>query len=270
IYYLHFTTIAHSEENMAATRASMRLAMRKGTTDEAKIEKPPPRKVRQTIIKPRRRRLPKKPVYSLDRFVNMPLDILTEIASYLFPIDITTLSRSSKLFRDILMRRSSRHIWINAMRNIEMLPRCPSDMSEPAYLALLFSRYCTVCGRVIVYHLNAELRMRLCASCRKTQLIVLDTLPSELKGLVHTIRIYPKVPRVWGCWPGGRVVPTYYTTTEANEINDKLTELQQAGDQIALRAWKNERIEVVRSRSKEADAVHRFLDAWTLLPKAQR
>ncbi|KAG8697637.1 hypothetical protein FRC11_014949, partial [Ceratobasidium sp. 423] len=127
---------------MAGTRAGAHYAMRKGTADKA-IEKAPPRKVRRTKTKSKKRSPPKEPVNTLDRFVNMPIDILAEIAAYLLPIDIISLSRSTKLFRGILMRRSSRHIWTSAMMNAEMLPRCPSDMSEPAYIALLFCKYCT-------------------------------------------------------------------------------------------------------------------------------
>ncbi|CAE6509728.1 unnamed protein product [Rhizoctonia solani] len=219
-------------------------------------EKPPPRKIRRTATKPTKRPRRKNSVKSLSRFVDIPMDLFTEIASYLFPSDILSLSRSSKLFRNLIMRRSSRHIWTNAMRNVELLPPCPPDMSEPVYLALLFSKYCTGCGRSIACHIYGELRMRLCTPCRETRLIALGTLPSELDSLVHKIGIYPGNTKRRGCC-GPR--PTYYTTAEANEINEKLKELKQAGDQIALEAWKSERVEVVQSRSREAGAIHHFL-----------
>ncbi|CAE6534642.1 unnamed protein product, partial [Rhizoctonia solani] len=152
-----------------------RLAMRKRMTDEnskpndppprisltfvepkcdiSEVEKATPRKIRRTVTQSARRRRRKKSAKSLSGFVNIPLDIFTEIASYLFPNDIFSLSYLSKLFRDLIMCQSSRHIWTNAMRNVEMLPPCPSDMSEPAYLAILFSKYCTA------YRTNIHLGM---------------------------------------------------------------------------------------------------------------
>ncbi|CAE6534638.1 unnamed protein product [Rhizoctonia solani] len=252
---------------MAGTRASARLAMRRGKTNETKIEKPPPRKVRRTTTKSKKQDPPEKPGNSLDRFITMPLDIFTEITSYLLPIDIISLSRSSKLFREVLMCRSSRHIWTNSMSNIEILPPCPSDMSELAYLALLFSEYCTGCGLVIVKHIHLELRMRLCAACRKTRLIALDKFPSQLKYLVHKERTYFKVVKTLRCVGPP---PTYDTTTDVNEINERFKELRQAGDQKALDAWMVQRMKIVESRIREAKAIQHFLDTQRYLLKAQR
>ncbi|CAE6506418.1 unnamed protein product, partial [Rhizoctonia solani] len=72
--------------------------------------------------------------------VNVPIEIFTEIGLHLLPIDLISLSRSNQLLRSLLMRRSSRHIWQSAMKNMEGLPPCPSNCSEPRYLSLIFSK----------------------------------------------------------------------------------------------------------------------------------
>lgn len=54
------------------------------------------------------------------------------------------LARSNKFFWNLLMHRSAIHIWHGVMRNVPDLPPCPPDMSEPQYLALIYSRNCSV------------------------------------------------------------------------------------------------------------------------------
>ncbi|KAH7338484.1 hypothetical protein B0J17DRAFT_662658 [Rhizoctonia solani] len=146
---------------------------------------PPPRKIRRTVVEPTTRQLRKRRTNTSSMFVRIPMEILFEIASYLFPIDLISLSRSSKLLRNLLMRRSSRHIWTGAMRNVPGLPLCPSNMSEPHYLALLFTKNCMECGRTIKGRLYEELRVRLCTSCRKICLVTLDELSDDLRTIVH-------------------------------------------------------------------------------------
>ncbi|KAH7316389.1 hypothetical protein B0J17DRAFT_351532 [Rhizoctonia solani] len=158
---------------MPSTRASVCLTTHKavalGKDRVSEAQKSPPRKVRRTRAKSRKRRSRKEQIKSLDRFVDIPMEIFTQIVSYLFPKDIITLSRSNKSLRNLLMRRSSRHIWINAMKNVEGLPPCPSDITEPRYLSLLFARDCMGCGRLIGGKLYEELRVRLCISCRNVR-----------------------------------------------------------------------------------------------------
>jgi hypothetical protein len=42
------------------------------------------------------------------------------------------------------MSRTSRTIWKNARSNVEGLPDCPGDLSEPQYASLLFEHVCQV------------------------------------------------------------------------------------------------------------------------------
>ncbi|CAE6426483.1 unnamed protein product [Rhizoctonia solani] len=99
-------------------------------------------------------------------FMRLPVEVFTEITSYLSPVDIISLSRSNKYLRNLLMDRSSRRVWTGAMKNVKGLPPCPPDMSEPYYLALLFSSFCTVCGQAGGCEFYPALRVRLCCGCR--------------------------------------------------------------------------------------------------------
>src|SRR6202035_3213854 len=61
------------------------------------------------------------------------------------PLDLLRLSRTTKAFRQILMRRTSVRIWRTARsRFAPDLPDCPSWMSEPQYANLLFDLHCHV------------------------------------------------------------------------------------------------------------------------------
>ncbi|KAG9121934.1 hypothetical protein FRC07_001888 [Ceratobasidium sp. 392] len=67
----------------------------------------------------------------LSRIMNVPPEVFNEIAIYLSPTDLLSLSRSIKFFRKILMSRSSRHVWQTALRNVPELPDCSPYVCEP-------------------------------------------------------------------------------------------------------------------------------------------
>jgi hypothetical protein len=98
----------------------------------------------------------------------MPLDILFEVStlpiscscqplefhqlmyfqifSHLDPIDLVTLTQTSKELRAMLTSRSSTSVWKAARANIvPAMPDCPDDLSEPQYAVLMFGKGCHVC-----------------------------------------------------------------------------------------------------------------------------
>ncbi|KAJ4490788.1 hypothetical protein J3R30DRAFT_3425187 [Lentinula aciculospora] len=81
----------------------------------------------------------------LENMLKLPLDIVLEIYSYLKPLDLLRLSRTSKDFRAFLMTRSNAIVWCTARSNVPSLPSLPSDLSEPQYANLAFDSYCHVC-----------------------------------------------------------------------------------------------------------------------------
>ncbi|KAG8927900.1 hypothetical protein FRC02_007618 [Tulasnella sp. 418] len=115
-------------------------------------------------IKRRRSRNDAKSQESLAQIMEMPMDVFVEIASYLSPVDLLALSRSSKRLRQILLSRSSRVIWRISLRQVLGLPECPSDLDEPVYASLMFDEHCWYCGKKSK-RVDYLIRMRSCSSC---------------------------------------------------------------------------------------------------------
>ncbi|KAJ4497625.1 hypothetical protein C8R41DRAFT_865395 [Lentinula lateritia] len=67
----------------------------------------------------------------LEGILKLPLDLELEIYSYLEPLDLLRLSRTSKDLRVFLMSRSNAIVWRAARSNVPDLPPLPSDLSEP-------------------------------------------------------------------------------------------------------------------------------------------
>ncbi|KAG8941596.1 hypothetical protein FRC03_004312 [Tulasnella sp. 419] len=83
------------------------------------------------------------------------------------------------------MSKTARHIWRSARQNqLPTLPPCPDDLSEPRYIALLFSNVCQVCGANRGQRTHFTLRTRHCASCYKTHVVSIKSLIWE-KTLGH-------------------------------------------------------------------------------------
>ncbi|KIM79606.1 hypothetical protein PILCRDRAFT_549999 [Piloderma croceum F 1598] len=95
----------------------------------------------------------------------MPLDILYEIFGHLRPYDILRLSRTTKALRGILMTRSATSVWKDARSNIEGLPDCPQDLTEPQYAGLAFDPFCHLCGAPNVHTILWACRLRSCQKC---------------------------------------------------------------------------------------------------------
>ncbi|KAG8792335.1 hypothetical protein FRC12_006405 [Ceratobasidium sp. 428] len=138
-----------------------------------------PRKAAPSKSAPRKRtrtnkdvaRAPKRGKPSLKRILDMPPEVFNEIAIHLMPTDLLSLARLNKFFRNIFMSRSSRHIWQAAFLSLPGLPPCPSDLSEPQYASLLFSKTCSSCGARVLRRMDPFLHVRLCNPCRDEQCV---------------------------------------------------------------------------------------------------
>ncbi|RXW17697.1 hypothetical protein EST38_g8151 [Candolleomyces aberdarensis] len=106
----------------------------------------------------------------------MPLDVLLEfcdnqIFSHLEPADLIHLSRTTKALRSVMMNRSSRSIWTQALASIPGLPPCPDDLIEAKYANLMFTDYCHEClanaddDPSLLLLMFMEARTQLCHKC---------------------------------------------------------------------------------------------------------
>ncbi|KAG8946736.1 hypothetical protein FRC03_001289 [Tulasnella sp. 419] len=122
----------------------------------------------------------------LAELMNMSVDVFAEICSHLFPIDLFHLSWASKRLRSIPMSKSARHIWHSAREGqLPTLPPCTDDLSEPMYIALLFTNMCQVYGANRAQRFHFTMRTRHSTYCKKTHAVAFKSLLWEgtLKGL---------------------------------------------------------------------------------------
>ncbi|KAG9124319.1 hypothetical protein FRC07_012042 [Ceratobasidium sp. 392] len=191
---------------------------------------------------------------SLASIVTVPLDIFAEIASYLDPLDILSLARTTKYFRDLLMRQSAQHIWHAAQRNIPGLPESPPHMSEPAYIAMIFIKACTYCGTTanIPKSPDPELYVRLCASCADLNVLAYYHVPASVQAYVPTSG-YIK--------PRATHNDTFCLRNDVDFVTDRLIELAWAGDRTAADRWKVGRREELSNRRAHSKLLREYLVA---------
>ncbi|KAJ3514172.1 hypothetical protein NLJ89_g2520 [Agrocybe chaxingu] len=133
----------------------------------------------------------------LQQLPEMPLDMVYEIFSQLNPLDILNLSRTTKELRKMLLNRSSIFIWRRSRENIEGLPECPKDLSEPQYADLVFGRNCNYCLRNLPkLHVVWDARVKCCKPCVLNKFILrangwttTQAYPQELAKLLPTVNI---------------------------------------------------------------------------------
>ncbi|ORY84733.1 hypothetical protein BCR35DRAFT_351827 [Leucosporidium creatinivorum] len=188
------------------------------------------KKVKQEVEKNKESDAP-----SLEIFLGAPLDILGEICSHLDPKDLVKLARTSKLFRSLLLSRSSRSIWLAARRAANLPPL--EGLNEINYALLLNGTTYMECGSD---HHSVQrdfiLRTRHCKPCRKLLLTPSDT--------IKRLGLHPKAT---ACVPATKLGPRrswrkiYYVTSDLMEVNVTLNELQE-DDDIAQDAWMSRRL----------------------------
>ncbi|KAG8704567.1 hypothetical protein FRC09_003449 [Ceratobasidium sp. 395] len=76
--------------------------------------------------------------------MTLPIEIFTQVLSYVTPCSLVALIHTNKALRRILLDPSSKPIWQSAATRVPGLPACPTWMSEPRYAVLLFSKLCTL------------------------------------------------------------------------------------------------------------------------------
>ncbi|TFK95860.1 hypothetical protein BDV98DRAFT_537224 [Pterulicium gracile] len=101
----------------------------------------------------------------LRALLDMPLDIVGEITSYLLPLDMLHLSRVSEHFRELFSPYKNKQAWVSARQNIPALPDCPADLNEGQYASLMFEHHCQECDASRGNIEDYALYIRLCKRC---------------------------------------------------------------------------------------------------------
>ncbi|CAE6464425.1 unnamed protein product [Rhizoctonia solani] len=136
---------------------------------------------------------------------DLSIELFIEVAKYLRPGDLLSLARC-KPFRSYLMSKSSQFLWLEVMKNVRGLPSCPPGFTEPQYLTVLFSGFCTACGKTRKSQMDAILLVRLCDPCQKICLLQLThpQVPVNIRALIHKSNVFGKVRM--GVLPAARVL----------------------------------------------------------------
>ncbi|KAG9088127.1 hypothetical protein FS749_002404 [Ceratobasidium sp. UAMH 11750] len=185
----------------------------------------------------------------LKGIMNMPIEVFTEISKYLYPLDLILLSRANKFFRQLLMNRSAIQTWRYALSNVPGLPPCPEQLCEPQYAALLFTKYCSMCGKQAPRPMDPMLLVRLCALCRDQESKPVDC---DESGLVHTsTTLLPQKGgrHQWSC-----------LRRDSIAYNNELDTIRRTGDQKTIRKWFDNRRREVNARKQNAQPLIKFIN----------
>ncbi|GLB43710.1 hypothetical protein LshimejAT787_1402220 [Lyophyllum shimeji] len=130
------------------------------------------RLVNETYIRVLRRlRCAQKPVSShrkrgSGQILDLPLEIVYEILSLLYPVDLWHLSYVNKNLHALLSSPTSKWLWNLVFERNSPIPPCPPDMMPLKWAQLLFGpASCQRCGVQKVVLLNMHWRRRLCMDC---------------------------------------------------------------------------------------------------------
>ncbi|CAE6452045.1 unnamed protein product [Rhizoctonia solani] len=121
----------------------------------------------------------------------LPIEVFVEIMRHLALPDVLSLSRSNRFFRQMLMTRSATtlNIWRGSVDNVPGLPPCPEGLCEPQYAALIYTKYCSMCGARIVKEMDPYLNVRICKDCVEMHVIHCDEVDDEVQLVIPESRI---------------------------------------------------------------------------------
>ncbi|CAE6438796.1 unnamed protein product [Rhizoctonia solani] len=203
-------------------------------TDIDDISEPPRKRSRKGVGRTHSKRMRG----FLAGIVNVPMDIFAQIMSFLQPVDIHSLSRTNKKFRRLLMNRSARNIWRVAERNVPNLPPCPNHLTEPQYAALMFGKWCSMCGGTanVSRRMDELLLVRLCAGCRERSIVGLSCIPGK---------VHPYIRLSYSIKSSVQSSPCYGLMDDINFVVSTIFKLAAEGDAVKTEEWQEARLEQV-------------------------
>ncbi|KAG8708733.1 hypothetical protein FRC08_018738 [Ceratobasidium sp. 394] len=185
----------------------------------------------------------------LKGIMNMPIEVFTEIAKYLYPLDLILLSRANKFFRQLLMNRSAIQTWRYALSNVPGLPPCPEQLCEPQYAALMFTKYCSMCGKQAPRPMDPILLVRLCALCRDQETKYPEGEEFSLIPTSTTLVPHKGGRHQWSC-----------LRRDSIAYKNGFNTIRLTGDQKAMREWLDNRRREVSARKQNAQPLVQFIN----------
>ncbi|KAF8602613.1 hypothetical protein BDV93DRAFT_509159 [Ceratobasidium sp. AG-I] len=159
--------------------------------------------------------------------------------------ELLFLARTTKHFRRVLMKRSSACIWRRALEDLEGLPPCPPTMTEPQYIALIFTEDCSSCGGRDMFgffapKLEADLLVRLCKECLEDKVVARNEIAPEIRDFV--------------------ALKERGLLSDVEAVSRQLADLKATpGGRARLPAWKQDKLKQLADRRKRGGRIMQFL-----------
>ncbi|GAA5896674.1 hypothetical protein JCM8208_004262 [Rhodotorula glutinis] len=199
----------------------------------------------------------KKGKGKLEILKQLPVEMITEIFSHLFPDDLLALSMVNKLYRSLLLAKSSARLWKTARARLDLPDLTAGGFTEWQYAQLTFGKKCQECGTTKAARPDFGIRKRLCKVCRMSGIL----------------RLHWKKHRIPGIHPLARqcVLRPLHTPAELNWLADKphaletdlrywsgkLWELEDAGTDTDASESENEQPAATTSSARPARSTRR-------------
>ncbi|KAG8795864.1 hypothetical protein FRC12_008587 [Ceratobasidium sp. 428] len=287
LFYFTRQRILRTNINMLDEQEHDQLTEVDNTSEEDNAPAPIQKRARLNsgAAKPTQKKYVRGKQGGLEGLMKMPIEIFTEVKYYRCPVafetniylcpqiayllepgDLIALIRSNKFFRELLLRPSSIKMWRQAENNVPGLPACPHDMCEPQYAALLFSKYCTascgLCGSNATARPDVDLRVRLCASCRDTELEELNPKKHDILstaiGLVHSSKsIRPKKNK---SEPRALKNSVFCLKDEVTQAIREQAQFRRTSDRLGLAKWEESRRAAVIDRRQHASRLMDYFE----------
>ncbi|CAE6468254.1 unnamed protein product [Rhizoctonia solani] len=195
----------------------------------------------------------------LQGIMNMPIEVFMEIAPYLNPGDLISLIRTSKFFRTMLLNRSAAPVWQRSLSNAPDLPPCPTEMMEPQYAALIFTKNCTICGALAVSSKpDPYLRVRLCPACRDRELVERSLYNYSGSGNTVPFTLHIKKFKKKRSFYKN---PVYILHAQEQEYQRARSEFLSKNDTAGYTEWHKQRLAAWVIQQKEGDELLKYINS---------
>ncbi|KAH7330638.1 hypothetical protein B0J17DRAFT_158869 [Rhizoctonia solani] len=231
------------------------VVVRGGTSVERSVAQAVPAPPRKQARTTKNNRSKKNKEISIPGSLKLPIELFVEIMHYLRPVDILKASRTCKLLRGLLMRRSSENIWKRAAENLPYhLPPPPPWLNMPQYVSVVYTRDCSSCSgkavprkRTYESEFQPVLFVRLCVDCQPSVLIPFSEIPRHLEALVAITHVDIFSERSIGMDSG-----QYALRGEVQKLGIQYDAIKKLTDKDGFNEWERAKIEAIKDHSKRA------------------
>ncbi|GAA5830497.1 hypothetical protein JCM11251_002491 [Rhodosporidiobolus azoricus] len=190
---------------------------------------------------------------SMSSFAQLPLDIVLQIARYVDPIALVSLSRTSKATRSALVSKSSASVW-TAVRDAAGLPQMTTGrMSDRELILFMLDKKCMICHEAKGVIVDLNFKVRFCKPCQLKMIVPLHAVHERHgKAFPHSYFQYAHTP------VGSTDQVSYTFLPAARALVSRLYRMANSPGQ--LREFAIERAIYQERAGADGDALQDFLE----------